>query len=450
MTQLCRTLALAATIVFPGLAAAVQEATYPVYTGSPRLLLGERRLRLLKRERQRSSPRWEQFDALISGGARLSEPGFAKALWGAVASNPQACREAAGWAVSSNDIRQAALVYDWCRPSLPADLATRLSSHLAASLSARGGGVTEVRARVLAAIAIYDDQPAQAEAVLKQAIEDWWQRQTAPRLQAGDNTFSTRAELYALVELLHVVRDNLKIDLRESAPRWFDELPVIQILSYYPQSWPSAENDYHVPAYWGDGDPDLREASLSRAAELALVAYDGNAQPHQFLQGWLMQDRFQLRSEFGVAYEFLWANPYQPGLSYSYMPDLFHARGQLLVRSSWDEDATWFCYARGRTQAFVKGRRGTVKLTEPLSLGVVRVFVGTPELKFETGWLPAPEPGEKTVEEVAFIVGLQPGAAYDVEVDDEEMFETHADSGGIVELRFKPGRRAGVRIHPPR
>ena len=34
------------------------------------------------------------------------------------------------------------------------------------------------------------------------------------------------------------------------------------------------------------------------------------------LQGWLMHDSFMLKSTFGAPYEFLWANPYQPGLSY--------------------------------------------------------------------------------------------------------------------------------------
>jgi hypothetical protein len=60
--------------------------------------------------------------------------------------------------------------------------------------------------------------------------------------------------------------------------------------------------------------------------------------------------------------------------------------------------------------------------------------------------LPPSEEGTKPVEEVAFIIGLEPQTRYDVEVDGEEMFEAESDSGGILELRFAPGRKAGVRI----
>lgn len=59
-----------------------QDVDYQVYTEPPRLLLNQRRLRLLKRERERESLRWQQFDSLMRGKARMSEPGFALALWG--------------------------------------------------------------------------------------------------------------------------------------------------------------------------------------------------------------------------------------------------------------------------------------------------------------------------------------------------------------------------------
>jgi hypothetical protein len=67
-------------------------------------------------------------------------------------------------------------------------------------------------------------------------------------------------------------------------------------------------------------------------------------------------------------------------------------------------------------------------------------------MRFETGWQPPPQEGEQTVEEVAFLVGLEPNTAYDVEVDDQGMFEARSDAGGILELRFLPGRKAGVRV----
>jgi hypothetical protein len=83
----------------------------------------------------------------------------------------------------------------------------------------------------------------------------------------------------------------------------------------------------------------------------------------------------------------------------------------------------------------------------PVSLGPVKVFFASSGLKLESGWLPPPEEGAKPVEEIGFIVGLAPDSRYDVEVDDEEMYEAKSDSGGILELKFQPGRKAGVRLH---
>ena len=40
----------------------------------------------------------------------------------------------------------------------------------------------------------------------------------------------------------------------------------------------------------------------------------------QLLQGFLMNDRFLMRGTLGIAYETMWANPYQPGLSYYHVP----------------------------------------------------------------------------------------------------------------------------------
>jgi len=75
------------------------------------------------------------------------------------------------------------------------------------------------------------------------------------------------------------------------------------------------------------------------------------------------------------------------------------------------------------------------------------VFFASAGMKMETGWLPPPEEGAKPVGQVAFLVGLEPSARYDVEIDGEEMFETQADSGGILELRLAPDHKAGIRVH---
>lgn len=435
-----------------------QEIDYQIYNDAPRLLLNQRRLRLLKRERERESIRWQQFDALMRGRARMSEPGFAMALWATVASQPSACREAAEWAAMANpaepaELRQIALVYDWCQAQAGEALTQMMARKLASALSLRAGTARHIRSLAFAAIALADAEPRAAEAALRFAVEGWWQARIVPELRRGADPFPQREDLYAMTEFLHVIRDNLRADLREGLAQWYQELPPLLLLSYYPQPWPAPENEYRIPAYWTPGEPDLREAVFSRAAEFALVSYDPNAQAHQFLQGWLMIDRFLMRGELGIPYEFLWANPYQPGLSFTYMPDIFHARGRLLVRSSWDEDASWFGLWDGRAQLFTGGKRILVRpeaQPRPLTLGPVKVFFAPAGMQFETGWLPPPEEGEPAVEEVAFVVGLEPGSPYEVEVDGEEMFEARPDSGGILELRFLPGRRAGAIVRRAR
>ena len=433
-----------------------EPTDFKVYREPPRLLLGARHLRLLYRERERQSLRWEQFSALMQGHARMPEPGFASALHGIVANSASSCREASEWALKTadpkrpTDLRQVALVADWCSPQLDAGTRAALNARLISGLAAHPRDVVALRSSVFAAIAAFDAGPAAAETLLRYAVEDWWRRQTVPRLKAGEDLFADRVALLALVEIVHVIRDNFQLDLREDAVEWFNELPPRLILAYYPAPWPSAENEYRVPAYTGSGDPDLDQSVFSRAAELALVAADPNAQPALFLQGWLMQDRFLMRSALGAPYEFLWADPYLPGLSYTYMPDLYHGAGRLFARSGWDDDATWFGMWEGETQVFRGGMRYAVEARAghpPVNLGPVRVFFSAANLRFETGWWKKPDEDSKAVEQVAFVIGLEPLTLYDYEVDGEEMDDARTDRSGILELHFAPDLQADVRLH---
>lgn len=438
-------------------AEAAPASDYQVATDAPRLLLAGRRLRLLRRERERKSMRWEQFSALIDGHARMPEPGFASALYGVVADSREACADALGWALKTAnaqrpaDLRQMALVYDWCKPQFDASSAQELEKRLLPPLQLRPHDVEEIRGAVFAAVAVNDAHPAATASLLRYVREDWWRRQIVPRLRAGDDPFPRRASLLALLETLHVLRDNLRLDLREDAAPWFEELPARLMLAYYPAPWPAAENEYRIPAYTGAGDPDLDESVYSRVAELALVAADPNAQSTQFLQGWLMQDRFLLRGPLGAPYEFLWANPYLPGLSFDYMPDLYHAPGRLFVRSGWDENAVWFGLWDHEMQLYRDGRRIAINAAAghaAIDLGPVRVLFATGrETRFETGWWTKPDEDSKAVEQVAFVVGLEPSAAYDIEVDGEGMEDAQTDRAGILELRFPPGHKAAVRLH---
>lgn len=414
------------------------DRAYQVFTEPPRLLLRPQRLRLLQRERQRQSMRWEQFEALVRGQARLPEPGFALALYYRVSGDQLAGRRAVHWALSAGaDLRQTALVFDWCQPAMEEAEREALAMRLEQALGEPpGNAVGAVRARVLAAVALADDRPKLAAAELERVVEQWWAGRTAPALRAGQPI--PRADHYALFEMLHVLRDNLQVELREAAPSFFIDLPLFQLMSYYPAPYAAAENEYRIPIS-AALEPDLTAAMLSRAAEMAMVAYEPNAQETQYLQGWLMQDRFLMRHPLGVPYEFLWANPYHPGLTYHNLPLVYYDRkfGRLFVRSSWEEDAAWVGCFEGQIQSFSEGRPrrlapGAVR--NPIRAAEAVVLVAGPALRFA----PVDAAG------ALFVVGLKPNQAYEVEVDDEEMREERTDRGGILAL--PPGTRGGIRL----
>jgi hypothetical protein len=220
---------------------------------------------------------------------------------------------------------------------------------------------------------------------------------------------------------------------------------MIHIMAHYPAPWPAEANEYRVPA---DPEilksgPDLRKATLSRAAELAMVAFDTNAPETQVVQGFVMNDRFLMRDGYGIPYEMMWANPYQPGLSHYHIPPALHDEigGELFVRSSWEDDATWVGYFDGQLQLFNEGSVVKVdpKLShEPLDLEEATVFFARDAKKFQV-----PErTGEDALDDV-FIVGLEAGKTYLIEVDLEEMREDKADPGGIL---FLPGLPAGAKV----
>jgi hypothetical protein len=439
--------AMAAIAVATGQIPPAAPANDPIVvsTEHPRLFLRPARLRLLRRERERASLRWQQFEALMAGGAAMPEPGFAGALYYEVAGDKAAGRKAIAWALGPDaDLRQMALVYDWCqdlfsdaeRQSFAARLSRRMTD------SGADAGVAAASARTLAAVALFDEFPNTPPRELERLIHQWWDGKIAPALRNGQHIIS-RDDAYPLYELLHAIEDNVKVDLRESDPRFFKDYPIEHLLSYYPAPYQAPENDYYIGAERAPGDPDLRLATLSRAAELAMVAYDANAPETQVLQGWLMHDKYLMRGALGTPYEFLWADPYQPGLSYYHVPMIFYAPefGRLFVRSSWDDAAEWFGQFDGVMQDFADGRVTVIDPQRPhgqMELDEAVISFGKTSARFEYN-LDAAQP--------VFIVGLEPNRIYRVEVDDEEMAEFTTDLSGILELDDVPsGKPIGVRI----
>jgi hypothetical protein len=416
-----------------------------VSTEHPRLFLRPARLRLLRRERERQSMRWEQFETLMKGSAPMPEPGFAGALYYEIAGDQAAGRGAVSWALAgATDLHQMALVYDWCQSLMNAsqrrDLAARLV-HRIAETSA-DDSIPAVRSRALAAIALFDEVPDVPQKELNRIVHNWWNGRIAVRLRQGHDVIP-RDAAYPLMELLHAFEDNTRIDLRESCPGFFKDFPIEHLMSYYPAPYPSGENEFYVGLMPHPGEPDLKAAALSRAAELAMVAYDTNAPETQVLQGWLMHDKFMMRGTLGAPYEFLWADPYQPGLSYYHVPLVYYNPdfGHLFVRSSWDDDAAWFGAADGLTETFADGRLRVLDpqhTTEPISVKQAVVCFGRSAPKFRV-----------TLDDSipVFVIGLEPRQRYEIEVDDEEMFDAAADAGGILELDDVPqGRSTGIRL----
>ena len=423
------------------------DEDFKVYADAPRLLLTKQRLRLLQREKERQSERWQQLDALVSGGAPLPEPGFALALHYQASGQGSSARRAIEWALGDkvDDLRQLALVFDWCGKAMSPTQSSQLAAKIQKILNARppDDDARKQNARALAAIAIADELEDHGERILKQIVEDWWRGRRLKNLAEGRPPFA-REDSYAMYELFHAFRDNLKIDLRDSAAGYFENLPLDHVASIYPAPFSAPENAYHVPAYTSSGPPDLNQAVFSRAAELAMVAFDNNAQAIQFLQGWLMDDRFMMRGALGAPYEFLWANQYQPGLSYEKLPLVFHdgKTGRLFARTSWDEDATWLGYFDGQIQLFRDGQLQTLKAGS----AVKPVRVGDSLL------LTAPAPSAEGIirfageAETMFVLSLAPMAHYDIEIDDEELGEGTTDAGGTLVVTLPPETQAGVRI----
>jgi hypothetical protein len=444
----------AALLVFAGWitpgARAVQNQVAPVAveTQHPRLFLTATRLRLLKRERERDSERWRALSEWATGEARMPETAFAKALVYRVSGDAAIGRLALavipdGPVASAEGLRETAILFDWCQDLLTdpqrRDWAARIAEGMAALASDQG--IPAASARALAAIALYDDYPSAPEAELNRLIHDWWEGRIAPALKAGRDVIP-RDDALPLFEMLHAVRDATGLDLRESCPGYFVPLPIERLMSYYPAAYRDAlGRSFRIGARRTAGAPDPRLAAASRAADLAIVAFDTDLPESQTLQGWLMHDPFAMQDAFGALYEFLWANPYQPGLSYYYLPLAYYdsAFGNLFVRSGWDDSATWFGYWDGMAQKYANGQASILApaqgATERFDAAVV-VFgpsLGGFSVKLE----------EK---QRLFLVKLAPKGAYRVEIEGQKPFEAHADPGGILELKPAPGREVRISV----
>ena len=167
---------------------------------------------------------------------------------------PPSASRAVDWALGPGaDLRQLALVYDWCQPLLSATQSKALETKLASWPRRKPVRIFEAVARSGAGADRRPLTTAHAEeSPLREIVQGWWRGELAPKLADG-RTIVPLHQLFALFEILHATRDNLKIDLREDAPDYFRDLPTYQVLANYPAPLAAPENEYRIPVYQGTG-----------------------------------------------------------------------------------------------------------------------------------------------------------------------------------------------------
>ncbi len=285
---------LAATaLVFDSVAAQQSEGH------SPGLIFTPQRIKRIKRERERQTPRWSNFEERLRTVPDSPERGFELALYTAVTGEEFHPGESDKWALAHPcEHRQVALIR-----SVSGQAKSASAPVANPCPSTEAGPIARMRDRLFE----HPDSPP-----------DETQFLIALRATPLDDA----RELYAAAEYLMAAKALHIADPREAASQFFNSLPVQFLLSLKPQQVDRPDWQTHVAA-------------------LALVALDPNSDSAQFLQGWAIEDRQMLHEGPGVAYELLWADPYLPGVGYqnldSWWFDPDNAR--LLARSDWTVNA---------------------------------------------------------------------------------------------------------------
>ncbi len=268
----------------------------------PALLLTDQRIKRLKRDRERQTQRWTNFESRVKNVTDSSERGFELALYYRITGDESSAAEADRWIRSHPcERRQAALV----RNALEvAESATPVSP---ADCPQNGTGPL-ARMR---------------DSVLESAANPDFELDRDRYLSLLRSTALNNAdEVYAAVEILLALGRGRGNSIRQQDTQFFNSLPVQFLLSLKP-----AQVDH----------PDWK----AHVAALALIALDPNSDSAQFLQGWAIEDRQMITTGPGVAYEFLWADPYLPGVGYQNLDPWWYdeENARLLARTQWSPDA---------------------------------------------------------------------------------------------------------------
>lgn len=431
-------------------------ADFKVYTEHPRLWLEGARLRRLGKDVERESDRWRQLRHLDRAGAEFPEEPLLRALQSQLGGDEKAGRKAIEWALARIEtaeafedavaLRLGAVVFDWCYELLSEEERPRLAAALAQGvefIAAQSGlDVVGVRSALLAAVAVAGDWDGSAKA-LQALAERRWDREILPALFRGEVT-DRGADLLALLEICHATRTNLEIDLWQQAHAVFKPLPLVMMLGYYPQPVSTPGGLLRQPAAPSSVELDVQvEGRLRRIAEMMLVAYENTLQEYQLMQGWLRHDSYTLKDPFGAVYEFLWLNPYLPGLSYFSAPPVVHdtARGRVFARAGWQEEDLWFGYLDGQLQIFAEGERIIIERDmnqAPLVVPGAAVVLGRVPMKFKVTVPPVIDDSKVPYVQALYIVGLGEGQSYRVKINKEPFKTYQVGRGGILVLENRP------------
>jgi hypothetical protein len=211
---------------------------------------------------------------------------------------------------------------------------------------------------------------------------------------------------------------------------------MARILSYLPDDIETAEGRVHRPSVVPAGSDPETEAIVGRVAEMTLVGYDSRSRSSQFLQGWLRSDAHTLRGGYGAPYEFLWLNPYLPGLSPTSGPQAAYdpTRGRFFARGGWGKEGLWLGFFDGK---LLRYEGGTLTPVEPDNRAEAVPFPGfaiaLPEqnAKFQAKMLE----GNPAYGQFVYLLGMDDNRRYEVKIGDSawHAYEPH---GGVIALTY--------------
>ncbi len=409
------------------------QAEYRVYNDHPRLFLDADRLKRLARDAARETDRWKRVRQQVHSGESTPERPVALALSFQLEGDESACTQAidlirASDPAGPHPLRQSALVFDWCYASIDEAMRAQLASRLLEGAKSAATTAAGARDAVLALIAVSGDADG-SEAVLGQVLRNSWEAKLLPEFKAG-GLADRGASLVAILELAHVLRHNLDRDLWAEAPEAFRALPLARILGYLPETIESPEGKLRRYALVEGAAAE--EAVLGRIAEMLLVGYENSSRPAQFLQGWLRNDTYTLKGPYGALYEFLWINPYLPGLAPASAPKWTFdpVRSRIFAR----RDDRWIGYFDHELHVDSGSGlqpAGEALKQEPLYVeGAAIVWPGDGKK-----WnLEIPQ-GSDPHGPVVLLIGLDPSRSVEVRLGKGDWRAFSADQAGVVVVR---------------